>query len=203
MQNIYGFGLLWLGFLVVFIVLMLLEIRFSSQEEEPEEDAADEPVIPDYDFYRVRMDYTANLTLGQRIESLKTNGKCKCKSVNNCITEEHYPITQAGVSGKIKIFLVPLNKEVKDAGLLQHLDKFGLRLGRIEELLEVGKVFPEIQRKSVLIAFGSVWEQSSEDRLVPYLEFEGALYDIYLDKDQKILANESHENWYVIAVPKD
>ena len=201
MQSASNFVLLWLAACVVLVVLMWLTSRSYNQETDEFEDAEDVPVMPNYDHYWVRIDPASNLTLDQEIEVIKADKKCH--SVNGDITEAHYPSQQTGVSGKIKVILVPLNKEVIGIGVFKHLDNLGLRPGRIKELIALGKVFPEIHLKTVLVAFGSVWEQSSERRLVPYFEFDGAMYGVYFDLDKKIMANELDENWFAIAVSKE
>lgn len=202
MLSIYGLVLLWFGALAALIILMwLTNVADSQEEKESEDGVVDEPVMPNYDHYWVYMDSTSNFTLDQEVEVIKADKKCH--SVNSGITEEHYPSQQTDVGDKIKIFLIPLNKGVRDIGVFKHMDEFDLRPGSIKELIALGKVFPEIHLKTVLVAFGSVWEQSSERQLVPYYEFYGAMYDIYLDLEKKILANELDENWYAIAVSKD
>ena len=212
--------IIWFVALVVLAVLMWWTSRSRNQETDESEDVVDVPVMPNYDHYWVRMDSSSNFTLDQEIEVIKADKKCH--SVNDCIIEEHFPSPQVGGPDsdlesesrildfarkqnrdKIKIFLVPLNKKVIGIGVFKHMDELGLRSGCIKELIALGKVFPEIHLKTVLAAFGSVWEQSGERRLVPYFEFNGATYDIYLDSDKKILANELDENWYAIAVSKE
>jgi len=199
-QSIYSFVLVWLVALVGLLILMSLKNVEGSQEEESEDEAADEPVMPDYDHYLVSAG-SSNHTLDQRVESIKADGRCHY--LNSGITGEHFPGQQIGVSGKVKIILVPLkNKEVKELGLFEYMNKFGLRPGRIDEVIDLSQVYPEIHRKTVLIAFGSVWEQSSEHRLVPYFEFNGAMYGMYLGKDKDILANKSDDDCFAIAVSK-
>lgn len=208
MQSLSGtvFVLLWLLFVAAFIVLMRLscyvEVCRQAEEDEPEDEAVDEPIMPNFDHYLVSVDSAPILTLDQEVQAMKTDGKCHY--MNSDVTGEHFPDQQTSVSGKIKIFLIPLkNEEVKEIGLYEYLSKFGLRHGVIRELNGVRKVYPEIHRKTVLIAFGSVWEQADERRLVSYVEFDGAMYGMYLGKEQDVLANKSDDDCYAIAVKKE
>lgn len=172
--------LLVLGLILVFFIGAGI---FTAGPEEPEEIESEdegyeleEPVMPKYRAYFVPTDLTR--TLVQMIKAIRG-----CRYVNSEILEENFPIQRTGVSGKIKIILVHLGKAASTNEALQHMDDFGLRPVRIEELLALGERYPIIHQKSLLVALGSALDKPNGYRLVPYLEFHGAVCSMYLHSD--------------------
>ena len=74
--------------------------------------------------------------------------------VNRHITEANWPM-QRDEPAASELILVHVG-HVASSGEVQHaLDEFGLRSGRIEELLAFGAAYPEAQRQFPLVAVGA------------------------------------------------
>ncbi len=188
MDGMGGFIIL---FVLAFVALLGLMSAKNSPDEEGVEEATDEPVMPDYKSYFVPMG--AVRTLAQRIKSVK-----RCEYANSEIVESNFPLQNPDVGGKVKIILVQLKKKAGTEEVLRHMDEFGLRPAWIEELLALGEVYPGIQRKTLLVGLGAIWEKPDVGRLVPYLEFYGDLCSMYLHLVNKLWP----EDCFFLAISK-
>lgn len=122
--------------------------------------------------------------------------------VNSNIAEKNFPIQRPSVSeadtgngpyrapgiqnDSIEIVLVHLNKVATTTEVLAHMDKLGLRPARIEELLAFGEKYPAVQREFPVVALGSVWVNSVQDRSVAYLRSNGSERCLYLRWDDPV-----------------
>ncbi len=101
--------------------------------------------------YRVMVDY--DCSLAQMIEA------GNYEEVDISITHENFPIQGFGRLEK-EIILFRFNRAMSSRQIITEMDKQGCRPAKIEELLALGKAQPEIQRKSPIIAMGSILKNS-------------------------------------------
>jgi hypothetical protein len=99
-------------------------------------------------IFKVTVDY------GQTLEQMIAAGKYD--GVIRYITPEHFPIL-GGDKVERELVLVHLNKVATTDEVLAELDRRGLRPAKIEELLVLGALRPELQREFPLVAIGSHW----------------------------------------------
>ena len=150
---------------------------------------------PAYDTYIVPVDSTLNLA--QRIKAVRS-----CQNVNPDIVEENFPMCRIGTSGKTRIILIPLSAVARFSDVPQHMDELDLWPVWIEELLALGEGYPIIHRQSILMSLGSVWERPNGNRFFPYLEFYGAMCNLYLHKDGERITAPA-KNCFFPAVSKE
>ena len=112
--------------------------------------------------FRVVVNYS------QTLEQMIAAGRYDWK--NPDITEKHFPIPPSK-RGKeeVAIELVHFDRNMESDEVLRELDKAGLRSAELPELLAFGAAHPEKQREFPIVALGSVWQDRSGDRDVPYL----------------------------------
>lgn len=81
-------------------------------------------------------------------------------------TEHLYPLPTGMVEQRIT--LVHLNRYAKRPEIIAEMDKLHVRPVLSPEFLALTKAYPDLQRKSQLVGFGSVWVDSDGNRLVLY-----------------------------------
>lgn len=72
------------------------------------------------------------------------------------ITAENFPVGSGEAS--VETILVQMERTTSDEEVLAEMGRRGLRPASMVELLAFGAQYPEIQRKFMVAAFGSVWE---------------------------------------------
>lgn len=92
--------------------------------------------------------------------------------VNDAVTAEHLPIKGEGTH-KTEVVLLYFNKAMRSDNVIAEMEKQGYRSARIEELLALGELHPNLQKQFPIVALGSPWQEPYEEphdrRLVPYL----------------------------------
>jgi hypothetical protein len=149
------------------------------------------------DTFTITVDYTKSLA------DMITVGKYDYTNPN--IVEKNFPIQRPSNSkadiqssgnpyrtpgvqndNSTEIVLVHLNKVASTTEVLAHMDKLGLRPARIEELLAFGEKYPHKQREFPIVALGSVWVVSDQDRFVAYLDGHGSERNLPLYWDNPV-----------------
>ena len=93
------------------------------------------------------------------------------------ITEKHFPLPtelngkQVPVTNVTKLFY--FNRNISSEAAISEMDKAGYRPATLAELLALGEAHPELQRQFPIVALGSVWRDTRDDRRVPVLDFGG------------------------------
>jgi hypothetical protein len=95
-------------------------------------------------IYKVTVDY--NLTLEQMIAAGKYDWA----------TDERFPVLGKGKVER-ELVLVHLNKVASTDEVLAEIDRRGLKSAEIEDLLVLGAVKPELQRRFSIMELGSSW----------------------------------------------
>lgn len=123
-------------------------------------------------IYRVFVDCTMSLA------DMITLGKYDW--VNPDITAEHFPTTGTGKK-QVTVELLHFNRHFKNGDeVLAEIDELGYRPAKIEELLVLGAVQPELQRQFPIAAFGNPWRLADGGRLFACLGRDGAGRDLVL-----------------------
>lgn len=119
---------------------------------------------------KIVVDYS--MTLGQMIAA----GGYRWR--NDDINDERFPLLG---EGKVEntVELIHFNRPISSNDAEKELDKMGFRPAIIEELLAFAAAFPETQRKSPIVALGSVAKIGpvppiDDDRYVVYLGMHGS-----------------------------
>lgn len=91
--------------------------------------------------------------------------------VNSNITAENFPVPQKIIGKKVKVFakLFHFNRNISSDDAILEMNKAGYRPATLMELLTLGILFPELQRKFSIVALGSIRHRSNNYRDVPYL----------------------------------
>lgn len=128
------------------------------------------------DVFKVTVDYSRSLA------EMIASGKYSW--VHSEITEKHFPLPKipAGVSAKLdlNLELVHVKRYISSNDAIAELKRRGMRPTIPPELLAFGKKYPEEQRKSPIVALGSVWRHWGGGR-VPCLW--GVANGRYMDLD--------------------
>ncbi len=99
--------------------------------------------------------------------------------VNNNITAEHFPV-EGKDKQELTITLFHFNKPMTSDEIKNEMEKQDFRPAKVEELLALGEKYPELQKKFLIAALDSVWQDPNGSRLVPYLSWGGVRRDLYL-----------------------
>ncbi|MEK7576903.1 MAG: hypothetical protein AAB482_04405 [Patescibacteria group bacterium] len=122
--------------------------------------------------YPVIIDFS--LTLAAMIKAGKYNW------VNDSITARNFPM-KGEETAEVTIKLIHFSRVMENGDAVIHkLDRKGMRPATIEELLALGQVYPDLQRKFPIVALGSVWRSPRGYRYVPYLWGNAGGRDLYL-----------------------
>ena len=135
-------------------------------------DAIVEAVKQVKNLYTVCVDYT------MRIDDLVVEGNYDWS--NGDITSDHFPSSRTS-KADVEIELIHLNRIISSDEAVKELDRVGLRPAKAHELLAFGAKYPEIQREFPIVALGSVWRDSDDDRRVVFLGRDGAERDANLN----------------------
>lgn len=88
--------------------------------------------------------------------------------VNSDITQKYFPVKGNGQAER-ELILVHFGRSMSSDKVLNELTRQGLKPAKIEDLLALGSLRKELQRKFPIIAFGSVWTIPDGYRFVTYL----------------------------------
>ncbi len=101
---------------------------------------------------------------------------------NSNITEKHFPLPTElnGKNVPVSTKLFHFNRSISSTDATSEMDKAGYRPATLAELLALGEVNPELQKKFPIVALGSVWRDASDGRDVPVLDFDGNRRKLYL-----------------------
>lgn len=92
--------------------------------------------------------------------------------VNNYIKAEHFPVEGSSKQKKI-ITLLRLDKTMTSDEVKAEMEKQGFCPAKIEDLLVLGEIQPELQKQFPIVALGSVWQDPDDDRYAPCLGWGG------------------------------
>lgn len=125
--------------------------------------------------YLVTVDY--NQSLQQMIEAGHYT------EANSDITEKHFiqDIIENKDRGKVEttLTLVHFNRRMSSDGVLKKFAQRDLRPGTLPELLAFGAKYPDIQRRFLIIALGSLWKKP-EYFCLPELDGNSAARYLFL-----------------------
>ncbi|MDP2856155.1 MAG: hypothetical protein Q8N90_03525 [bacterium] len=76
--------------------------------------------------------------------------------VNSSISEKNFPVKGKG-QVELNVELVHYGKSMNSDNIVQNMASRGLRPATLSELLAFGAAYPDKQRESPIVAFGSVW----------------------------------------------
>ncbi len=114
---------------------------------------------------------------------------------NSDITSKHFPTQRTGTA-QIEVRLVHFDRVISTDDALRELDRMGLRPAELHELLTLGATHPNLQRKFPVIALGSVWQDSHDDRYCAFLDRNGSKRNLNLNW----IENDWNENCRFAAV---
>jgi len=116
-------------------------------------------------------EYPVTVDYGKTIEEMIAAGRYDWK--NGDINSKNFSVMGKGTV-ETKLELVHLNKAASTKEVETYLEANGLRAATLEELLEFGATYPNIQREFPIVAIGSFWVVPDGDRSVPYLDRFGS-----------------------------
>jgi hypothetical protein len=134
--------------------------------------------------YVVTVDYDCSL------EEMINAGKYDW--VSDDITQEHFSHYQQQGIVEITLELIHFNRELSSIAVDRQFKELGFRSAILQELLSLGKNYPEIQRKFPIAALGSMWaiqdhRPSVPSRSsVPYLSGNGKSRGFGLSWDERV-----------------
>lgn len=90
---------------------------------------------------------------------------------NEDVNDENFPIPLEMVGKKVEIFvkLFYFYCDISPDEAIAKMNEAGCRPANLMELLALGSLFPDLQRESPIVAFGSVWRLTNIRRFAPYL----------------------------------
>lgn len=117
---------------------------------------------------KLTVDYT------KTVEETIRDGNYNWK--NGDITSKNFPVSSEMIGKKVEVAarLFHFNCSISSDDVSSEMDKAGYRPATLMELLTLGILFPELQRKFSVIALGSIWRDPCLDYYVPYLHRFGA-----------------------------
>ena len=89
-------------------------------------------------------------------------------SFNSDITPKHFPVSGRG-RHEVSVVLLRFNREMKPDEVITEMDQQDYRPAAIEELLALGEAYPNLQRKFLIVALGSILRTSNGNRCAPCL----------------------------------
>lgn len=103
--------------------------------------------------------------------------------VNKDITVKNFPTSPEMIGKKVEVFakLFHFNNRISSDYAISEMDKAGYRPATLMELLTLGILFPELQRRFPIVALGSVWCFGVNFRCVTYLDVLIPLRGLYLN----------------------
>ena len=92
----------------------------------------------------------------------------------NEVTSENFKTKRNGVA-KLKVKLINFEDWPSTKEIPEKLNQLGYRPAELHELLALGARYPDLQRKSPIVALGSIWKQSpSIHRSIPWICRDGS-----------------------------
>ncbi len=140
---------------------------FSAFADSLKEDFASYPYAVVYipkEEYSLAVDYDAPLRA--------LIGKGNYMLINQDIDSNHFQGSRSG-KARLSVKLIHFDRGLITRHALEKLDKLGYRPLDIQELLEFGAKYPELQRMHLIVGLGSQYITWDRNILVPYLWVEG------------------------------
>jgi len=123
----------------------------------------------------IEFNFTANevklvIDYTKTIEQAIADGNYDWKNAD--ITAKNFPISLEMIEKKIEVSikLFNFNCDISSEDAISKIDKAGYRPATLVELLVLGFLFPELQRRFPIVALGSLWRNAFGDLCVPYLD---------------------------------
>jgi len=111
--------------------------------------------------YKTTVDYSLS------IKKLVSLGNYDWK--NNDIIDGRFSSQKSGKK-EVEIVLLGSKKNITFEDVIKKMESEGLRYATLKELLALGIQYPDIQRKDLVVALGSLWYDSCGDIRVPCLD---------------------------------
>src|SRR5680860_339245 len=113
---------------------------------------------------KLSIDYT------KTIEQATANGNYDWK--NNNITTKNFPIFSENIGKNVDVLarIFRFNHDIRLEEVVYEMDKAGYRPATLTELLALGSLFPELQKKFPILALGSSMKHSSSSCFFPCLK---------------------------------
>lgn len=109
---------------------------------------------------------SANLSLSERIAAGKYGW------VNNDVTEKNFPET-AEKNYEVEYRIFHFNKLISSESVITEIKKAGFRPGNILELLKLGEIKPDLQKKFSIVALGPMRDSTNNDNVSVLYYHEG------------------------------
>lgn len=84
------------------------------------------------------------------------------------LSEEHYPV-EPREPEEVELHLVHFGHDMTTDGVMEELDKRGMRIATLPELCALGTAKPEWQRDFPIVALGSEWQDPGDLVCIPFL----------------------------------
>lgn len=81
----------------------------------------------------------------------------KYGEVNNDIKAKHFPLKGKG-KHELNVTLFHFDRCMESEDVVAEMNKQGFRPGLIEELLALGKKYPDLKKELPIVALGSIWQ---------------------------------------------
>ncbi len=150
-------------------VLSQPDKRVLSLENKTKDKALVTKLPPN--VYRVKVNYDLS------VEEAVKLGKYEWSDKD--ITSEHFPSQRKGTAS-VDIEIRHFNRLISSDDIITELTKEGLRPAELHESCALGEQYPEMQRKYLIVALGSVWRSFGGSRVVPVLSSDGGGRELYL-----------------------
>lgn len=126
-------------------------LRKQAGEDAPERFLRGELIVSEPAYY---VESTQTLTVNYDISLADALVLGKYDSVNGNITQANFPPSGKGTQ-TIEAALFHFDKTMTSKRVIAEMNKAGYRPATIEELLALGQVNPDLQRKYPIVALGS------------------------------------------------
>ena len=127
-----------------------------------------EKVIDPTGEIKLAIDYT------KTVKKSISDGKYDLK--NSAITPKNFPVSLKMIGKKVEVSvkLFHFDRGINCLDAISEMDKAGYRPATLMELLALGSLYPELQRRFSIIALGSVWSDEHGRNFVPLLQMFGS-----------------------------
>ena len=122
--------------------------------------------------------YSLTVNYGLSVEDAVKLGRYDW--ANSDINSSNFQTKRSGTA-EVVVELIHFNRYISTKDALSELDRMGYRTAELHELLAFGEKYPNVQREFPVVALGSVWQDRSGVRDIPYLGRYGSERGLYLD----------------------
>lgn len=124
-------------------------------------------------------DYILKVNYNQSLKAMIKAGKYRW--VNPNITKERFPVEDTSTGEKeVETKLFHFNRQISTEDAIAKMNKAGFRVAKPAELLKLGELYPNLQKKFLILALGQFWTCPRGGRHVLGLSCDGSKRELDL-----------------------